>query len=85
MKKNTFGIEDILMMDISESVTEQVTQIITFADEPHTLTEFSAFFQWLGGRLDEGSIEFNNLIFEQFRLNKSSSKLLSLWILRMLR
>lgn len=85
MNKNTLTLEDILMMDMSvESPSAQVTQVLAFADEPHTLIEFSSFFQWLGERLTEGNTEFNNLIFERMRLNKSSSRLLSLWMLRVI-
>ncbi|MEG4323068.1 MULTISPECIES: hypothetical protein [unclassified Microcoleus] len=85
MNKNTIALEDILTMDMSlESPSAQVTQILTFTDEPHTLTELALLFQWLSQRLSEKNSEFNNLIFERMGLNKSSSRLLSIWMLRLI-
>ena len=82
MNESNFGIEDILVFDITESASAKATIALSFTEEKHTLLEFASFFQWLGERLDDGDIEFCNMIYSSMKLNKSSARLISVWLMR---
>lgn len=83
-QSNRIGIEDIVYFDVTESPSAKATIVCQFIEDSHTLTEFASFFQWLSERLAEGDIEFCNLIYNKLKLNKSSCRLLAMWLLRTL-
>jgi len=82
MNKDNLGLEYVLTYDTKESASAKATIALAFIEEKHSLVEFASFFQWLGERLDDGDIEFCNLIYNAMNLNKSSSRLISLWLMR---
>lgn len=82
MIKDSFDIEYVLTYDTKESASAKATIALAFIEESHSLIEFATFFQWLGERLDDGDIEFCNMIYNSMKLNKSSSRLISLWLMR---
>ena len=84
MNESNIGIEDILVFDITESASAKATIALSFAEEKHTLLEFASFFQWLAERLDDGDLEFCNMIYGSMKLNKSSSRLIAAWLLRVI-
>ena len=84
MTKDSFEFEFLLTFDPRESASAQATVALSFREERHTLVEFASFFQWLGERLDDGDIEFCNLIYDSMKLNKSSSRLIGLWLMRII-
>jgi len=84
MTKDSFEFESLLTFDPRESASAQATVALSFIEERHTLVEFASFFQWLGERLDDGDIEFCNLIYDSMKLNKSSSRLIGLWLMRII-
>lgn len=82
IESNDLSLEYVLTFDNRESATSKAQIALSFIEDSHNLAEYAAFFQWLGERLADGDIEFNNIIFENMRLNKSSARLLSLWLMR---
>ena len=84
MNQNSSEIENIMIFDSKESASAKATVALSFIEHKHSLVEFASFFQWLGERLDDGDIEFCNLIYNSMKLNKSSSRLISLWLMRII-
>lgn len=75
-------LEHILCLDKQESASSKSMIVANFLDQPCTPAELATFFQWLANELDKGEIEFNNLVFTSIKLNKSSARLLSIWLFR---
>lgn len=78
------NLEYILTLDTSkETASSKATLAADFIESRHSISEYSAFFYWLSNELGKGEIEFTNLIFDKFKLNKHRALLLSCWLLRL--
>lgn len=75
-------LEYILALDKWESASAKTTLALSFIQSQHSICEYAAFFHWLANELDKGETEFVNQVFDNLKLNKSSARLLSIWLLR---
>lgn len=84
MESKNSDLEHILTLCDTETASSKATLVLDFLENRHSIAEFATFFYWLANELNKGEIEFMNSIFEKLSLNKSSARLLSVWLLRIL-
>lgn len=84
MTQKMSDLEYILTLDRHESASAKACLVMDFVLTKHSIAEYAAFFYWLSRELEKGDIEFTNLIFGEFKLNKDRAKTLSAWLKRIL-
>jgi hypothetical protein len=82
--KLSSDLEHILTLSDTETASSKATLVFDFIENKHSIAEFATFFYWLANELSKGEVEFMNLVFNKLQLNKSSARLLSVWLLRIL-
>ncbi|WP_377478891.1 MAG: hypothetical protein P2A85_09125 [Microcoleus anatoxicus] len=75
-------LERILTVSVDESAADKAVLVKEFIESRHTILEYAFFFQWLASELSKKDLEFTSLVYSLTSLDMPRSRLLSIWLLK---